>query len=158
MSVLFNHTIIAARDRRASAAFVARLFGLPAPTEWGPFTILSLADGVLLQFAELPVTGIQMQHYAFLVDDATFDALLARLQARDIEYAADPRWTKPGEIYTNDGGRGVSFFDPAGHGPEAFTWSAGAARRRSQLGMGWTPVATSRRAGGAGRLPRSAGH
>lgn len=121
MPIAFNHTIIAARDRRASAAFFARLFGLPEPTDWGPFAIVQLADGVFVQFAEPSVAEIQMQHYAFLVDDTSFDAIYARLLAEGIAHAADPQGTLPGQINTNHGGRGVCFRDPSGHGLEVIT-------------------------------------
>jgi hypothetical protein len=46
MAIAFNHTIIAARDRRASAAFYTELYGLPEPTEWGPFDIVSFEQGL----------------------------------------------------------------------------------------------------------------
>ena len=70
MTVTFNHTIVAAKDRNESAKFFRELFELPEAPSWGPFTNVQLDEGVLLQFAELPrVDDIQMQHYAFLVDD-----------------------------------------------------------------------------------------
>ena len=72
---------------------------------------------VVLQYAEPPVEEIQMQHYAFLVDDETFDRALAKVD----EYWADPAMKLPGEINTNHGGRGFYFFDPAGHGLELLT-------------------------------------
>lgn len=52
MPVHFNHTIVPARDKRESATFFTELFELPAPSEWGPFLSVELADGVFLQFAE----------------------------------------------------------------------------------------------------------
>ncbi|HVB64881.1 MAG TPA: VOC family protein [Nitrolancea sp.] len=121
MTVTFNHTIVPARDRRESASFYARLLGLPEPSEWGPFSIVALDDGVLLQFAEPDVAEIQMHHYAFLVDDASFDAIYARMSEAHLEHWADPQQTLPGRINTNHGGRGVYFFDPAGHGIEILT-------------------------------------
>lgn len=121
MPIAFNHTIVAARNRRESATFFTALFGLPPATEWGPFSIVALAQGVFVQFAEPGVADIQMQHYAFLVDDASFDAIYARLVAAGIDHAADPRWTLPNQINTNHGGRGVYFRDPAGHGLEIIT-------------------------------------
>ena len=120
MTVTFNHTIIAAKNRHESASFFTNLFGLPEPTTWGPFTIVSLDDGVLLQFAEPPVNEIQMQHYAFLVDDATFDRVLARVQEQGIPFWADPQLQRGEQINTNHGGRGFYFMDPAGHGLEVF--------------------------------------
>jgi catechol 2,3-dioxygenase-like lactoylglutathione lyase family enzyme len=120
MPVHLNHTILAARDKRESARFFTDLFGLPDHEAAGPFAVVRLADGQLIQFAEPPVDEIQTQHQAFLVDDATFDHLLARLRDRGIEHWADPMRRQPG-INTNHGGRGVYFLDPAGHGLEAIT-------------------------------------
>ncbi len=121
MAVTFNHTIVAAKDREASARFLVDLLGLEEPTHWGPFTSVRLDEGVVLQYAEPPVDEIQMQHYAFLIDEETFDAVLARVAEQGIEYWADPRMSMPGEINTNNGGRGFYFFDPAGHGLEVLT-------------------------------------
>jgi catechol 2,3-dioxygenase-like lactoylglutathione lyase family enzyme len=121
MTIAFNHTIIAARDRHASASFFTKLFGLPEPTRWGPFAIVTLDHGVFIQFAEPNVADIQMQHYAFLVDDSSFDAIYGRILDGGIDHWADPQQTLPGQINTNHGGRGVYFSDPAGHGMEIFT-------------------------------------
>ncbi len=121
MPIAFNHTIIAARNKDESASFFTQLFGLPEATLWGPFAIVTLADGVFVQFAAPGVAEIQMQHYAFLVDDATFDAIYERITESGLDHAGDPRWTMPNQINTNHGGRGVYFLDPAGHGLEVIT-------------------------------------
>ncbi|MER5858506.1 VOC family protein [Streptomyces sp. NPDC059688] len=120
MSVTFNHTIIAAKDRGESARFFRELLELPEAPSWGPFTNIQLHDGVLLQFAEPPVE-IQMQHYAFLIDDELFDRAYRRLCDRGIEHWADPQMRRPGEINDEHGGRGVYFKDPAGHAIELIT-------------------------------------
>ena len=120
MPAPFNHTIIASLDGAASARFYAEVLeATPAPS-WGPFTNVSLAGGVLLQFAAPPVE-IQMQHYAFLVDDGHFDRACAWLVEHHIEYWADPQMQRSGETNTEHGGRGVYFKDPAGHGLELIT-------------------------------------
>ena len=121
MPATFNHTIIAARDRAESARFLRELLELAEAPSWGPFTNLLLDGGVLLQFAEPPVDEIQMQHYAFLVDDELFDRAYARLVERGIEHWADPQMKRSGETNTEHGGRGVYFRDPAGHGLEMIT-------------------------------------
>lgn len=121
MTIAFNHTIIAARDRHESALFFTKLFGLPEPTLWGPFAIVTLDYGVFVQFAEPGVADIQMQHYAFLVDDSSFDAIYTRMLDGGIAHWADPQQTLPGQINTNHGGRGIYFNDPAGHGMEIIT-------------------------------------
>lgn len=120
MTVRFNHTIIAAKDRHESARFFRDLLELADAPSWGMFTNLQLDDGVLLQFAEPPVE-IQMQHYAFLIDDDLFDRAYGRLRDGGIEHWADPRMQRPGEINTEHGGRGVYFKDPAGHAIELIT-------------------------------------
>ncbi|MFF1508682.1 VOC family protein [Streptomyces sp. NPDC058326] len=120
MAVTFNHTIIAAKDRHESAKFFRELLELPEAPSWGPFLNVQLTDGVLIQFAEPPVE-IQMQHYAFLVDDELFDRAYGRLRDQGIEHWADPQMQRPGETNTEHGGRGVYFKDPAGHAFELIT-------------------------------------
>ncbi|MBF6483337.1 VOC family protein [Nocardia otitidiscaviarum] len=120
MSARFNHTIIAAKNRQESAAFFRDIFEFADAPSWGVFTNLLCEDGVLLQFAEPPV-DIQMQHYAFLVDDDLFDRAYAKLCDGGVEHWADPHFQRPGEINSEHGGRGVYFRDPAGHGIEMIT-------------------------------------
>lgn len=120
MPATFNHTIIASRDGAASARFYTTVLeAVPAPS-WGPFTNITLQGGVLLQFAAPPVE-IQMQHYAFLVDDAHFDRALAWLGEHSVTYWADAQMKRSGQINDEHGGRGVYFKDPAGHGLELIT-------------------------------------
>lgn len=120
MSVELNHTIVAARDRRASAEFLADVLGLEAPAPFGPFMVVELANGVSLDFAAAD-GEITPQHYAFLVSEADFDEIFGRIQARALPYWADPHGRRPGEINHNDGGRGVYFPDPNGHILEIIT-------------------------------------
>jgi len=120
VSVELNHTIVAAHDRRQSATFLTELLGLAAPEPFGPFMVVEVANGVSLDFADTD-GQITSQHYAFLVSEAEFDEILARIRARDLPYWADPSRTRPGEINHNDGGRGVYFPDPAGHLLEIIT-------------------------------------
>lgn len=120
MPVQLNHTIIAARDKEASATFLAEILGLPAPTPYGPFLAVQVDNEVTLDFAT--VHGeITSQHYAFLVSEEEFDGIFGRLRERNLPYWADPGHRAPGEINTRDGGRGVYFDDPNGHNLEAIT-------------------------------------
>lgn len=121
MSVELNHTIIHSRDNRESAEFLADLLGLEIGPEWGPFVPVVLANGVTLDFATIPEASITPQHYAFLVSESEFDTAFDRIRELGIAYYADPHLKLPGEINHNDGGRGVYFPDPSGHGMELIT-------------------------------------
>ncbi|MFC8226631.1 VOC family protein [Streptomyces sp. NPDC057287] len=121
MSVELNHTIVHCRDNRESADFLANLLGLTVGTEWGPFIPVVLANGVTLDFATVPAESITTQHYAFLISEAEFDIAFEQIEAQGIAYYADPHLKHPGEINHNDGGRGVYFPDPSGHGMELIT-------------------------------------
>ncbi|MEV0526405.1 VOC family protein [Streptomyces sp. NPDC050439] len=121
MSVELNHTIIHARDNRESAEFFADLLGLEIAAEWGPFIAVQLSNSVTLDFATVPADKITPQHYAFLVSESEFEAAYEKIGARGIEHWADPQQKLPGEINTNDGGRGVYFLDPSQHAMELIT-------------------------------------
>ncbi len=89
MAIQLNHTILYARDSKASAAFLADMLGLPAPVHWGPFEVVATANGTNLDF--LDTEGeIASQHYAFLVDEAEFDDIFGRIKGRNLSYWADP--------------------------------------------------------------------
>ncbi len=120
MTIELNHTIVAARDKVVSAMFLAELLGLPAPTTFGHFLVVTLGNGVSLDFLETS-EDIAPQHYAFLVTEAEFDTIFDRVRALDLQYWAGPLHQEAGEINTRDGGRGVYFDDPNGHMLEILT-------------------------------------
>jgi catechol 2,3-dioxygenase-like lactoylglutathione lyase family enzyme len=122
MTISFNHTIVAAKDSKRSATFLTELFDLPSPAPFAQFMTVTLANGVSLDYADVPDgEAIRPQHYAFLVSEEEFDGIYGRIQRRDLDHWADPRGSRPGEINHNDGGRGVYFQDPAGHYLEILT-------------------------------------
>jgi len=125
MSVQLNHTIVAARDKHASANFLAELLDLPAPKPFGPFLVVETANEVSLDFMDVD-GDITSQHYAFLVGEDEFDAIFERIQRWHLHYWADPGHTRQDEINTNDGGRGLYFNDPNGHNMEIITRPYGA--------------------------------
>ena len=120
MSAQLNHTIVWCRDKQVSAGFLAEMLGRPAPGAFGPFAVVGLDNGVSMDFHDT-VEAIRPQHYAFLIDEADFDALFGRINAKGLDYWADPARRRPGEINHNDGGRGVYFPDPDGHFLEVIT-------------------------------------
>lgn len=119
MTVELNHTIVPAFDKHESAKFLANLLGLPVGGEVGPFVPLALGNGVTLDFMNR--NDVTSQHYAFLVDDETFDAAYKKLRDDGVATWADPDHHEPGAINTRWGGRGVYFPDPNGHNMEILT-------------------------------------
>jgi len=130
MAVQFNHTILYARDSRASAKFLADLLGLPARVHWGPLKMVTTANGANLDYLDTDGT-ITPQHYAFLISEPEFDEIFGRIQQRQLPYWADPAQGQEGRINHHDGGRGVYFEDPNGHLLEIITRPYGSG--------GWNP-------------------
>ncbi|WP_158882553.1 VOC family protein [Amycolatopsis anabasis] len=120
MAIQLNHTIVAARDKAKSANFLTEILGLPEPTTFGPFQVVQTDNDVSLDFYEV-AGDVVSQHYAFLISEEEFDQIFDRIRQRGVPYWADPFHDKPGEINTNDGGRGVYFEDPDGHNLEIIT-------------------------------------
>jgi catechol 2,3-dioxygenase-like lactoylglutathione lyase family enzyme len=114
MTVQLNHTIVRVRDKQEAARFFVDILGLPEPTRYGPFLVVQVDNNVSLDFAD-DHGPAHPQHYAFLVDENAFDEIFARIRQRGLPYWADPFHRQPGQINTNDGGRGVYWDDPNGH-------------------------------------------
>jgi catechol 2,3-dioxygenase-like lactoylglutathione lyase family enzyme len=120
VAVKLNHTIVSVRDKHESATFLAEILGVAEPTAYGPFAIVQVDNDVSLDFAD-DHGPVHPQHYAFLVSETGFDEILGRIRARGLSFWADPGRHRPGEINTNDGGRGVYWEDPSGHFLEIIT-------------------------------------
>ena len=120
MAAKLNHTIVWCHDKARSSAFMSEMLGLPKAEPFYHFLVVQAANGVSLDFMEKE-GPISRQHYAFLVDEAEFDAVMDRIDARQLAFWADPARSKAGQINHNDGGRGVYFQDPDGHLLEAIT-------------------------------------
>ncbi|NNC72873.1 MAG: VOC family protein [Sphingomonadaceae bacterium] len=120
MAIELNHTIVWCNDKAESAGFLARILGRPEPKPFGHFLVVELDNGVSLDFMEKE-GEVALQHYAFLIGENEFDAVVARIEEAGLDYWADPARTRPGEINHNDGGRGVYFPGPEGHLLEVIT-------------------------------------
>jgi catechol 2,3-dioxygenase-like lactoylglutathione lyase family enzyme len=121
MTVKLNHTIVHSRDPAASADFYSAVFALPAPVRFGPFLDIEVGNEVTLAFLSAGDMEVQTQHYAFLVSEAEFDQIFARVKERGLPSWADPAKSQKSEINRHDGGRGVYFDDPSGHLLEIIT-------------------------------------
>jgi catechol 2,3-dioxygenase-like lactoylglutathione lyase family enzyme len=122
VAVQLNHHIVHARDPEASARFLTEILGLPAPTHFGPFTVVEAANEVSLDFIQTDDEKYLVpNHYAFLVTEDEFDQIFGRIQARGLDYFADPGGNLEGQINHHFGGRGVYWADPDGHWLEIIT-------------------------------------
>ncbi|MFM1814869.1 MAG: hypothetical protein RLZ98_1564 [Pseudomonadota bacterium] len=130
MAIELNHTIVWSRDKKRAAEFFAEILGLPPPKQWGGFEVIVTSNGVNLDFHDSE-GEIASQHYAFLVSETEFDEIFGRIQAKGLDYWADPACEKAGEINHHDGGRGVYFPGTDGHLLEIITRPYGSG--------GWDP-------------------
>jgi catechol 2,3-dioxygenase-like lactoylglutathione lyase family enzyme len=120
MGIVLNHMIIPATDKVASAEFLARLLGMSAGPAAGPFIPVRINKDLTMDFDDRH--GVQPGHYAFLVDDDTFDVLLGYLgDSPAIDYGSGPVAGWDRRINRIGGGRGVYVRDPDGHSYEVFT-------------------------------------
>lgn len=119
--VELNHTAIYAKDKHASAKFLAEILGLQVGAPFGPFVPVDTTNGVTLDFYEHAEFAGIPQHYAFLVSESAFDGMIDRLEAAGVVYYADPQHTQPGRINGMFGGKGAYFEDLNGHNMEIMT-------------------------------------
>ena len=124
MGIALDHLIVPARDAPASAERLAHLLGVPwSRTGIGPFAPVYVSDGLTLDFDTWDAASLPVQHFCFRVDDATFDAIVARLRAEGLPYRSTPHGPVDHRINTDHGGRIVYWSEPDGHVWEALTVS-----------------------------------
>ena len=123
MTIALDHFIVSARNRKAAARQLAALLDVPwEATSLGRFSAVHINDGLTLDFIET-AEDFPIEHFWFRVDDATFDAILARLHAQGIVWKSDPFGPFDNTINTAYGGRGVYWNVPEGHQWEILTAS-----------------------------------
>jgi catechol 2,3-dioxygenase-like lactoylglutathione lyase family enzyme len=129
MAIRLDHTIVPAKDKVASAKFLAEIFGLTVKNV-GHFAEVQINESLTFAFADEPEAwggpGFdprigKSHHYAFHIDDAEFDDVLSRVKAKSIPYGSGPYTHSDGKINKRRGGRGFYFEDPNGHLLEVMT-------------------------------------
>ncbi|MFN7164954.1 MAG: VOC family protein [Hyphomonas sp.] len=130
MPVTLNHTILHVRNKADTGAFLTELLGLPPPRALAHFLVVQIGETSL----DLIETDgeISPRHFAFLVSEAEFDEIFARLRELGLPYWADPFHREPGAINHWDDGRGVYFDDPNGHLLEIITRPYGSGGHSAQ--------------------------
>lgn len=121
MAITLNHTIVPARDKVASAKFLAKILGLTFDEgAVGFFAPLRINETLTLDFDE-NAEPFDIHHYAFKVSETDFDAMFSRIKAEGIPYGSGPHAREDLAINHHAGGRGVYFCDPNGHILELLT-------------------------------------
>ena len=67
MTIVLDHTIVPVKDKEASAAFFARVFGLAYEGNWGHFAPVRVNESLGLDFQSRE--DFESHHYAFFVGE-----------------------------------------------------------------------------------------
>ncbi len=110
---VLNHHIVAARDKNTASLFFAEILGLDQPATFGEFALLKVSADTTLDFIDTDA-DIAPLHYAFLVTEAEFDDIFARITERRLSYWYDPSRRDEGNINHWDDGRGSTTKTPTG--------------------------------------------
>ena len=122
--IRIDHAVVPSRDRAAGAQLLAEILGVAwsAETAVGPFSPVYVNDDLTLDFAQAE-GPFPLLHFCFRVDDAAFDAILARIREKGIAYRSRPMGEADMQVNTCDGGRNVYWNEPDGHVWEILTVS-----------------------------------
>ncbi|MBI2212673.1 MAG: VOC family protein [Acidobacteria bacterium] len=123
MTIQLDHFMVPARDKAAAARMLAELLGVPwAEANAGPFCSVFVNDGLTIDFDETP-HPFPVHHCAFRVEQAAFDAILARIRAAGLPYRSTPNGPVDMQVNTHHGGSTVYWDAPDGHYWELLTVS-----------------------------------
>ena len=104
MTIHLDHTIVPSRNRVAAARQLAEILDVPwVPTALGHFAAVYVNDGLTIDFIDTDEV-FPIYHLCFRVDDATFDAILARLRAAGIAWRSTVRGPVDRDVDTSFGG------------------------------------------------------
>ena len=118
MTIVLNHAIVRCSDRRAAAHFLAGLIDAPPAWPSGPFMAVRVNERLTLDFYD--EGPFVFGHFAFVVDEARFDAILGRAVEGGLAHGSGP-FSRDGAINRLNGGRGVYVWDADGNSYEFFT-------------------------------------
>lgn len=123
MTIQLDHTIVPSRHPVESARRLAELLDVPWEASGvGPFSPVYVNDGLTLDFQHTD-EAFPVYHFCFRVDDAGFDAILARIRAAGIAFRSTVRGPVDGQVSRWLGGRGIYWNEPDGHQWEMLTVS-----------------------------------
>ncbi|MEQ1601154.1 MAG: VOC family protein [Methylophilaceae bacterium] len=113
MTIQLDHAIVPSHSQVASAKLLAELLGVPwAATSAGSFSPVYVNDGLTLDFIDTD-EDFPIYHFCFRVEQAEFDAILARIKAAGIPYRSTPNGAVDRQIGTQFSN--VYWNEPDGH-------------------------------------------
>lgn len=118
MPLELNHAIVRCTDRNVAARFFADLIDAPPPHALGPFAAVRANHHLTLDFYD--EGPFVFGHFAFLVEDTEFDAILDRVATGGLAYGSGP-FARDRAINRLNGGRGAYVWDSDGNSYEFFT-------------------------------------
>jgi len=119
MAPALDHTIVPSHDKVVAAQFISRIMGMEYEEPFGHFQPVKAGNGLSLDFDTRD--EFERHHYAFLVSDNEFDAILKRVKDEGVVYGSEPGNQTNGEINHKHHGRGFYFRDADGHSWEVIT-------------------------------------
>ena len=124
MPAQLDHLLIPSSDQVAAAKLIAHLLGVPWAERGavGPFSPVYVNAGLTLDFDQWS-DPIPKQHYAFKVEPAEFDAILARIKARGLAFRSTPMGPDDYQVNHAFGGNSLYWSEPDGHAWEILTVS-----------------------------------
>ncbi|HEY9844370.1 MAG: VOC family protein [Candidatus Sericytochromatia bacterium] len=115
--ISIDHIGIGAHDPVASARFLAEVLGIGPARPAGPdgdLLSLEISGSTSLIYAKSEVK--EGMHIAFQVDSQRFEAILERLQTKNLAFGNRPDQPDNRQTHDHLGGQGrVYFLDPNGH-------------------------------------------
>lgn len=119
MKIELNHTIIPCSDKKISSRFYARILGFEDLGKFEHFRAVKVNKKLTLLFSYN--NDFTSLHYAFKVDDQSFDKIFKNIQNEDLLYGSDAFNLEDKQLNHWHGGRGLYFRDPNGHILELLT-------------------------------------
>jgi len=122
--IRLDHAVVPSRDRKTGAQLLAEILDVQwsAETSVGPFSPVYVNDDLTLDFAQAE-GPFPLLHFCFRVDEAEFDAILARIQEKGIAFRSRPMGEADMQVNTRDGGRSIYWNEPDNHVWEILTAS-----------------------------------
>jgi len=125
MTVVLDHTIIAAKDVKQTVHFFVRILGARDESDTGPFASVRINDSLVLDF--IAAKEISSRHFAFAMDHNEFEAAFKRIQEAGIPFGDGPGNVENGKgpgmtLGARGQGKAVYFRDPNGHVLEIKTY------------------------------------